>query len=617
MKNEALLQTEEFRILRERVIDYAYIAFSTLGFIAQIFSTLRAIEFGITPVLYISGASITAMSAITIIRRRCSFAFKLSFLYFIAIETLIIDLYTYGLLAPTTVFVLTMPVLVSFLQPFRAAIKTLLLFILIYTVFAGLICSSAMQIHTDADIYGSNWTAWLVDASILLFCTASLLIIGHEFISTLNAKYKHIEEQNTRLSINERKYRLLFETANDAILLVKDNKFFDCNEKALDLFGGERTMILGRGPSELSPKIQPDGTASEEKALQLFASASNGSPQAFEWQHIRLDGTYFDASISLNLVQFDDDYYYQAVLRDITIQKQQNEECTRYREELEILVSKRTAELATINQELSEANEELSNANEQIQQQYTDREEYINQLKQAQAQLIQSEKMASLGILTSGVAHEINNPLNYIMGAQVGLESYFEDNGLSAEPRISVLMHSLSVGLERAASIVDSLSQFSRDSGSRTERCNIPEIIENCLLVLGSQIDPNIDIVKSFSNDPVYTPGNIGDLHQVFMNVITNAFQAITKKGTITIQIIKQKACIDIFVTDTGCGIDKNAIAHIFDPFYTTKDPGMGTGLGMSIAYNIISEHGGSIKYTSEPGRGTTAMISVPLLDTI
>ncbi len=238
----------------------------------------------------------------------------------------------------------------------------------------------------------------------------------------------------------------------------------------------------------------------------------------------------------------------------------------------------------------------------------------IEELKATQEQLIQTEKMASLGILTAGVAHEINNPLNFIMGAYEGMRMHYEETTTCEyHENVGVLLKNLKAGVDKAANIVKGLRQFSRDNHTFDEECNIPDIIDNCLTMLNNQLKYRVNINKNYTNELTIIKGNVGKLHQVFINLLANASDAITEKGEIEIQTRKNNDDFIIEITDNGEGIKKENLKKIFDPFYTTKKPGQGTGLGLSITYNIIREHDGTLTFESEPEKGTKVKISLPI----
>jgi len=237
----------------------------------------------------------------------------------------------------------------------------------------------------------------------------------------------------------------------------------------------------------------------------------------------------------------------------------------------------------------------------------------IEELKTTQGCLVQSEKMASLGTLTAGVAHEINNPLNYLEGAQLVLENYFKEHGSFDKPKTDIIQHSILVAIGRISSIVKGLNEFSRSNENNDEDVDIHQIIDNCLVILHHKFEYNIEIEKDYSITEIVIKGNVSKIHQVFINILDNAIQAIHQKGIIKIHTLIVENIVQISVEDNGCGIEDKYLSKITDPFFTTKDPGKGTGLGLSITYNIIKEHKGKIEFESELGKGTTVRILLPI----
>jgi signal transduction histidine kinase len=270
-------------------------------------------------------------------------------------------------------------------------------------------------------------------------------------------------------------------------------------------------------------------------------------------------------------------------------------------------------EIIQLNEELSQANDNLEAINNELQVKNVSLQKTIQELKETQAQLSQSEKMASLGILTAGVAHEINNPLNYIMGGYVGLEKYFTINDVQNE-KVKILLSSIKTGIDRASGIVKGLNQFSRNTDDFNEECDLNVILENCLIMLTNLTKDRIEIIRNFPSEPLNIIGNVGKLHQVFINILTNAIQSIKNKGSITISLSQKINFAIIQITDTGCGISEENLSKITDPFFTTKEPGQGTGLGLSISYVIIQEHKGSIEFQSGIGKGTMVTIALPAI---
>ncbi|MBN2758267.1 MAG: hypothetical protein JXR51_13930, partial [Bacteroidales bacterium] len=266
------------------------------------------------------------------------------------------------------------------------------------------------------------------------------------------------------------------------------------------------------------------------------------------------------------------------------------------------------------NEEIQQLLEELTSSNEQLLFQKEELEETVIKLQEMQTQLIQSEKMASVGILTAGIAHEINNPLNFIQGGKTALESYIDENLSEHANEILPILNIIDTGIRRTSEILQSLNSFSKKSESRSRNCDIHLVINNCLLMLNKQLKDKIEIIKNFTDVPSNIFGKEGDLHQAILNILINSIQSIKGKGIITINTHLKDENLILEIIDTGCGIKEEDIKKITVPFYTTKAPGDGTGLGMSIAYNIIKEHDGIINFISTEGSGTKVVISFPVM---
>jgi PAS domain S-box-containing protein len=441
-----------------------------------------------------------------------------------------------------------------------------------------------------------------------------MVIRLREMIDALHKSIKQVEIKNIELADKEEKFRTLFEEASDAIFLLHENgDIFDCNKSATDLFKLSKEDLSGKTVIDMSPEYQTDKRLSREKLFELLCKTLKNQPQRFEWEHLNSDGNTFMVSISLNKIELSGITYVQAILRDITEKKLKDKELEMHRNHLEKLVSKKTNDLETAYKELQASHDELHDKNEIIHGKNKELRTTLRHLRETQSQLLQSEKMASLGILTAGVAHEINNPLNYIMGAYVGLFRHYNDNSFADNHQeVGMLIDALKQGVERSTAIVSGLNQFSRKSDSLDEDCNIHDIIDNSLAMLNNQIKHTIIVEKDFLASDIVIKGNVGNLHQAFINVLSNAIQAIGSKGTISIATEYDNSKVTITIADTGVGISNENIKKITDPFFTTKAPGQGTGLGLSITYNIIKEHKGAIEFESQEGKGTTVKITLP-----
>lgn len=269
----------------------------------------------------------------------------------------------------------------------------------------------------------------------------------------------------------------------------------------------------------------------------------------------------------------------------------------------------------------------------------------FEQLKSTQAQLVHNEKMASLGQLTAGIAHEVNNPLNFVhSGLQVlnmhkeeydaiiqrygllhqlpteelpialeAIEKYKEEE-LFEETQEDMLgiLASMREGSTRVMDIVKSLQYFSRQRHTEVTKVSISKCLESTLMLLSNKVSDHIEIHKNYGE--VAEVGCFpSQINQVFMNIIVNALHALEGKGKITITTWQEEAFACVSIQDDGMGIPQKHLSSIFNPFFTTKDVGAGTGLGLSISHGIIQDHAGHISVESTEGEGSTFYIKLPI----
>jgi|GEM_PF-2254580 len=253
------------------------------------------------------------------------------------------------------------------------------------------------------------------------------------------------------------------------------------------------------------------------------------------------------------------------------------------------------------------------------------------QLHATQQQLLQSEKMASIGQLAAGVAHEINNPVGYVCSNISTLQAYVDElltvvrhlrgKGDGPEPHCDIdfleedipqLMSETREGLDRVKKIVQDLKDFSHvDKSDDWEEANLVKGLESTLNIVQNEVKYKASVVKDLVPLPD-VPCLPTQLNQVFMNLLVNAAQAIPDKGTITLRSGFDDARVWVEVTDDGCGMPAEVQARIFEPFYTTKPVGKGTGLGLSVSYSIVQKHNGKILLKSAPGQGTSFRVVLP-----
>jgi len=321
------------------------------------------------------------------------------------------------------------------------------------------------------------------------------------------------------------------------------------------------------------------------------------------------------------------------ISRDITEQKKIEKLMGRYAEEV-----KRAKENAEKNSKnLARTIKELKLANEK--------------LKQTQSQLLQQEKMASIGQLAAGVAHEINNPTGFVSSNLGTMGEYVEDlmkvfekydklydfcKKLEDE-RIASLLREIEdakesidldfiledfnkvieeskEGMQRIKKIVQNLKDFSHPGEEKLTYVDVNKAIESTLSIVWNELKYKAEVIKEYGEIPEIK-GYPQQLNQVFMNMLINAVQAIKEKGRIRIKTYAEDKNIFIEISDTGVGMSEEVMSHIFEPFFTTKEVGRGTGLGLSMSYGIIKKHNGEIKVKSKIGEGTTFTVKLPLGD--
>jgi signal transduction histidine kinase len=334
-----------------------------------------------------------------------------------------------------------------------------------------------------------------------------------------------------------------------------------------------------------------------------------------ESMNMRKDGSTFPVQLMSDVV-IDDDGDVAAIAtscEDITERKQMEEKIRRHSEHLEAEVQARTAELYKT----------------------------FTELKQSQEQLIQSAKMASLGVLTAGVAHEINNPLAFVYGNIGNLEKFVQrlfsllekyDNIESSSEskleiesfkqeinygyitnRIETLIVKTKEGANRIKKIVLDLKNFSRLDISDITDMDVNESLNTALELLYHEYKNRIVVVKEYGELPKLMC-YAAKINQVFMNLLINACQAIEGEGEVRVRTFTDNETVNIEVTDSGKGIAPEIQDKIFDPFFTTKPTGEGTGLGLWLTYGIMKNYNGEIAVESEVGKGSRFTMSFPVM---
>ncbi len=375
------------------------------------------------------------------------------------------------------------------------------------------------------------------------------------------------QTENALRESNE-KYQDLFMSSRDAIMTSEPPSWkFTCgNPAAVKMFGAksEADFIL-HSPWELSPERQPDGRASAEKGREMIEKAMREGSHFFEWTHRRISGEEFPATVLITRMQTGDKLFQQGTVRDIT------------------------------------------------------------ESKQLEARLIQSQKMETVGKLAGGIAHEFNSILTAIIG-----QSELLLNDLPAGSPLAKNAGEISQAAVRAAALTRQLLAYGRKQILQPETLDLNRVITDMEgmfhHLMGADVETQIVPAPGLRAVKV----DAGQIEQVIMNLAMNAREAMPNGGKFTLETanvsfdqetvgrypeLKPGDYVMLAITDTGAGMSQDVTAHVFDPFYTTKGVGQGTGLGLSTCYGIIKQSGGHISVYSEPGRGATFKIYLPQVE--
>lgn len=272
-------------------------------------------------------------------------------------------------------------------------------------------------------------------------------------------------------------------------------------------------------------------------------------------------------------------------------------------------------------------NKELEILNNAYKISNNEKDNIINELRSTRDQLIESEKLASIGKLTAGLAHELNNPLNYIGGIVNPVKRDIDDLKKLLDPihkkesdelleEIYALLNNVSIGTKKASTIIENLVKMAPSNAMVSpvdfSKTDINEVIRSTVYIIEKS---NLDVrFNQYLEKDIFISGNPVELNQVFVGLIQNSIQAVLppNKPIIEIRTTTRDKSVIISFSDNGIGINKTDQNRVFEPFYTTKNPGEGTGLGLFIAYSIIKKHSGEIKLESDPGLGTTVTLFLP-----
>ncbi|MDD5584473.1 MAG: PAS domain S-box protein [Candidatus Omnitrophica bacterium] len=379
------------------------------------------------------------------------------------------------------------------------------------------------------------------------------------------------------LRLSELRYKAIFESSRDAIMLLDMEKgFFKGNAAATEMFGcTDEAEFATKDPVGLSPEYQPDGSLSSVKAQQMIATAMEKGSHFFEWKHKKVNGKEFFAEVLLTRVELEGKKVLQATVRDVTERK--------------------TAE------------EEIKNA--------------YQKLKDTQFELTRKSKMAAIGQLAGGVAHEINNPLTGILNNVQLIRHLAARSTAFSIADFNEMMTAVEESAVRCKKITQSLLDFAHSSKGKFEAISLNDIVDRICILMEQELKmQSVNIIRQLQHDLPVIQGDSQLLQQVVVGLINNAQWAISQKsdkdgGTVTIATQYQPGnkCVTLSISDNGIGIPQENLPRMFEPFFTTREIGEGTGLGLALIYSILKNHNADIAVESQPGNATTFTMSFPL----
>jgi PAS domain S-box-containing protein len=505
-------------------------------------------------------------------------------------------------------------------------------------------------------------------------------------IASISVDITEQVQQQRSLKESEEKLRTLFDCARDAILVLDaDGICVDCNESAIQLFVTRRHEIEGKRFSDFAPELQPTGESSLGMGRRVIRSVLGGAPQLFEWRACRLDGEALDCEVSLNSLRWGGELHLLAIVRDVSERRAEREElellhAASNATPVGILVTDLEGRIQWTNAALSQMTGyapaelvgmhsrdlksgqhndafyrslwetvlrgdvwtgELTNKRKDgtcylermtiasvsttdgNRRGFVAVKEDITKERRLEESFSRAQRLESIGLLASGLAHDLNNVLTPIILSIELLDGSVQDE------RIRDRLSTISTAAVRGANIVKQVLTFARGVDGERSIIRPAQVLKEVAQLARETFPRQIEVVLATRTETANVEADVTQLHRVLLNLAINARDAMPNGGKLTLGICNSAVganrakvlgridpgdFVEISVSDTGTGISRDVLEHLFEPFYTTKPRGRGTGLGLSSAYGIVRSHGGAIEVQTDVGKGTTFRVLLPAI---
>lgn len=357
----------------------------------------------------------------------------------------------------------------------------------------------------------------------------------------------------------EERFRLIFEHAQDGLLLSDNTGVIDCKPAALAMLGlSDKTQLIGRRPSEFSPPTQPDGVSSDDKSRALGKQTLSEGALTFDWVHQKPDGSLVPVEVSVRHASLDGRRVSVVAWRDQSRRRELERERAAIQERLDL-----------------------------------------------------AQKMEAVGQLAGGVAHDFNNLL-----AAIRTAVELARDGLPVEAAGRADLDVALSTADRASRLTRQLLAFSRQQPRAVEHVDLGALVRDMTPLFRTSVPPSVQLlVQSDPPSPAWVLADRSQLEQVVLNLVLNARDAMPQGGTLAVKVHRddQRLHVALEVADSGIGIDEATRSRIFEPFFSTKPLGTGSGLGLSVVYGVVTQAGGTIRVDSMPGKGTVMRVAFPL----